>query len=135
MTVLTPGTYSLAALQITTPLTGQVQTTTDGLEGMSAVTVECVFAYGSGGTSLSALMQTSLDEGVTWRDVVRFDFTTSSDVRYSNLSGLTPKSNVAYLALAAAGVNDGLLGDQLRAVITSVGTYVNTTVGIHAAVR
>lgn len=130
-----PGTYPLAVLGITTALTAQVQTPIDDLDGVTAVTIECAFQYGSGGTSLSALVQTSLDEGITWRDVARFDFTTVSDVRYSNLSGLTPKVNVAYVALASAGVIDGLLGDQLRAVITSVGTYVNTTVGIHASVR
>jgi hypothetical protein len=56
-------------------------------------------------------------------------------VRYANLSGLTPKSNVAYAALASAGVNDGLLGNQLRVVITSVGTYANTTLSVRASLR
>ena len=41
----------------------------------------------------------------------------------------------AYAALAAEGVYDGVLGDQLRAVITTTGTYTSTTFNIRAAVR
>lgn len=129
-----PGSYTLAALGITAALSAQVQTPIAGLEGMASVTIEAAFAYGSGGTSCSAVVQESMDGGTLWRDIARFDFTTSSDVRYSTLSAVA-KSNVAYAALASAGVNDGLLGTQLRAVVTSVGAYVNTTLAVRASVR
>lgn len=129
------GVYTLAALGVTTPLTASAQTAITSLDGMTAVTLEANFQYGSGGTSFSALAQTSCDGGTVWRDVARFDFTTTTAVQYANLSGLTAKGITSYSALGSAGVNDGLLCNQLRAVITSVGTYVNTTFGLRASVR
>lgn len=126
---------TLVSTGITTALSAQAQTPITGQDGVTAATIEANFQYGSGGASVSVLVQTTMDAGTTWRDVARFDFTTSTDVRYATLSGLTPKSNTAYVALAAAGVNDGLLGNQLRAVITSVGTYANTTLSVRASLR
>lgn len=126
---------TLVSTGITTALSSQAQTAITSLDGVTAATIEANFQYGSGGTSTAVIVQTTLDGGTTWRDVARFDFTTSTDVRYATLSGLTPKSNVAYAALGAAGVNDGLLGNQLRAVITSVGTYANTTLSVRASLR
>jgi hypothetical protein len=126
---------TLVSTGITTALSAQAQTAITGQDGVTAATIEANFQYGSGGTSVSVLVQTTLDAGTTWRDVARFDFTTATDVRYATLSGLTPKSNTAYVALAAAGVNDGLLGNQFRAVITSVGTYANTTLSVRASLR
>jgi len=130
-----PGVYALFAGQITAALTAQAQTPIIDLDGMTAVTLEASLGYGSGGTSCSAVVQTTFDEGTTWRDVARFDFTTSTRVATANLSGLTAKASATYASLASEGVNDGLLGDQLRVVLTSVGTYVNTTLSVRAAVR
>lgn len=130
-----PGVYTLAALQITTALTSSAQTAITDLDGATAVSIECSFAYGSGGTTASATIQTSLDSGSTWRDVARCDFTTSTRVAYANLLGLTAKNVATFSALAVEGVNDGLLGNQLRAVVTTTGTYVNTTLAVRASVR
>lgn len=129
------GVYTLAALGITTALTSSAQTAIDDLDGATAVTLEAALAWGSGGTSIAAVVQTSFDGGTTWRDIARFDFTTASAVKVANLSGLLSKVVTAYAALASEGVFDGVLGDRLRAVITSVGTYVNTTLSVRAAVR
>ena len=128
------GVYSLVSTQVTAPLTALAQTPITDLDGMSAVTIEANFQYGSGGTSVSAVVQTTLD-GTNWRDVARFDFTTASRVARANLSALTPQSAATLSALAAEGVNDGFLGKGLRAVLTSVGTYENTTLSVTAAVR
>jgi hypothetical protein len=122
------GSFVLFAAGITTALTAQAQTPIDELEGMLSASIVARFAYGgSGGTSVSALVQTSFDGGTIFFDVARLDFATSSGTRYVNLSGLTAKGATAYAALSAEGVNDGLLGPMFRAVITSVGTYVSGT--------
>lgn len=127
--------YSLASLAITTALSAQAQTAIEDLDGMTAVTLEAVFGYGSGGTSAAVTIQTSLDGGTTWRDIARFDFTTASATKVANLSGLLSKAVTAYAALGSEGVLDGILGDALRVVVTSVGTYANTTLSIRASVR
>jgi hypothetical protein len=130
-----PGSYTIFAGEITTTLTGYVGDAIIDLSGMTAVTLVAKLAYGSGGTSIAAKVQTTLD-GTVWFDVARFDFTTSGGTLYANLSGLTAKASAAYAALSAEGVNDGLLGDRLRASITSVGTYAgSTTLDIRASVR
>lgn len=131
-----PGLYTLFAGEITTALMNEASEAIVDLDGMNAVSLVAKLGYGSGGTSIAAKVQTSLDGGTTWLDVARFDFTTAGATKVANLSGLTAKSAAAYAALGSEGVNDGLLGDRLRAVITSVGTYAGgTTLDIRAAVR
>jgi hypothetical protein len=130
-----PGVFTLAALQITAPKALALLTPIVSLDGMSAVTLEANFQYGSGGTNLSAIVATSFDAGTTWRHVARFDFTTVSLVKTANLNGLKSNAVAAYQDLAAEGVNDGLLGDRLAAYIVSTGAYANTLLSIRAAVR
>ena len=128
------GCFTLAAQAITAPVTAEELTAIGDLDGMLAVTLEAHFAYGSGGTTLSAVVQTTID-GTNWRDVARFDFTTADDVKACNLSGLTPKGVSSFAALSSQGVNDGFLGNALRAVLTSTGTYVNSTLSLRASIR
>lgn len=133
--MLNPGTYTLGSLSITAALSAQAQTAIDDLDGMTAVTLESVLAYGSGGTSVAAVVQTSLDGGTLWRDVARFDFTTASATKHATLSGLLSKAVTSYATLSSESVYDSVLGDRLRLVVTSVGTYANTTLTVRAAVR
>lgn len=123
-----PGNYSLFAAEITAALSAQAQTAISSLEGALAMTLVARFTYGSGGTSVSAVVQTSFDGGTTWWDIARFDFLVASATKYVNLSGLTYKAAGAYAALSAEGQNDGMLGPKVRAVITSVGTYAGGTI-------
>lgn len=121
------GSFALFAGAITAALTGQAQTAIEDLEGALSATIVARFAYGSGGTTVAAFVQTSFDGGTVWFDVARFDFTTSSAVKYANLSGLTYKAVSAYAALGSEGQNDGLIGPMFRAVLTSTGTYAGGT--------
>lgn len=130
-----PGVYTLAALQLTTAKTLAILTPTTGLDGMTACNLEAIFQYGSGGATCSLICATTFDAGTTWRYVARFDFTTAAAVKVVNLSGLLSKGITAYSDLAAEGVLDGVLGNQLAAFIVSTGTYVNTTVSLRASVR
>lgn len=109
----------------------------DRLEGASAATLSANFTYGSGGTSLKVDVETTLNQGSTWIPVCRFAFTTASAEKVANVSGLTPKSTaVSPATLSDDSCLDGVLGDRLRARITSTGVYAgNTSVSVRASVR
>jgi len=128
------GVYDLAVTAVTAPLTSQVYTPITGLDGISAACLECELLGGTGGTSIDVLAQTSFDGGTTWLDVAHFTFTTAPAKKFAVINSLASKGVTAYSALSAQAdaVNDGLLGDQLRAVISSTGTYTNTTVALRA---
>ena len=133
-----PGYYSLADLPITTALTGSTQTAIENLEGMLAGTIQAKFAYGSGGTSAKAYVQTTLDDGLTWVDIASFAFTTTSAMKIINLSGLTPKTTAVTPsdgALSDDTCVDGVLGDALRVKLTTTGTYANTTLSVKLIAR
>lgn len=133
-----PGYYSLADTAITTALTGSAQTAIENLEGMLAASIQAKFAYGSGGTTVKAYVQTTLDDGLTWVDIASFAFTTSSATKVINLSGLTPKTTAVTPsdgALADDTCVDGVLGSALRVKLTTTGTYSNTTLSVKLIAR
>jgi len=130
------GTFSLGDFSITTAAT-QVGEVVVDMGGALAVTLSARLAYGSGGTSCYALVETSLDQGVTWVQIARFDFTTSGLQKVLTVSGLTPRLAAASAgSLSADTALDGTLGDRLRATVVSTGTYAGSTVvSVRAAVR
>src|SRR4051812_41215600 len=93
----------------------------DGLDWMAAATLYVNFVYGGGGTTCAVIVQSSLD-GVIWIDIARFDFTAASLSKIANLSGLTPVATATVATLGSQGQLDGVLGDRLRAKITTTGT-------------
>ena len=84
------------------------------------------FTYDSGGTNLTAYVQTSLDGGTTWIDVACFQFTTASARFVFNLNSQTPVT-AEYTptdgALTANTAKDGITGQQWRVKYASTGTY------------
>lgn len=145
-----PGIHNLGDRAITTALTGEVITSSsdangatiaciDRLDGLLAASVAFRFAYGSGGTSCKAYLQTSFDQGTTWVDIACVAFAVASLTKVINLSGLTPKTTGVTPSdgsLTDDTCVDGLLGDRLRVKVTSVGTYAgNTTLSVRAAAR
>lgn len=133
--MVTPGVYTLAATAVTTALTNSVQTAIDSLDGMAAANIVMEMLGGTGGSTIVGIVQTTFDAGTTWLDVARFDFASTAGKKSVTLQTNAAKGVTAYAALAAEGVNDGLLGDELRAVITSTGTYTSTTISIRASVH
>lgn len=129
-----PGVYPLAVIDLTAALSAQAYTAIQNLDGASEVSLEANFAYGSGGATCSVVVQTTFD-GTVWYDIARFDFTTATRRANAKLGGGASWDVSTYAALGAEGIRDGVLGNQLRAVITSTGVYVNTTVGVRASVR
>jgi hypothetical protein len=136
--MLRPGIYSLADLSITTAVTSLALTPINGLEGMEELSVEFNFAYGSGGTTLKAWLQTSLSQGTRWRDLACFAATTASKQRDFSLrrtldSALwTPGNGVLADDIIASSI---VFGDQLRLLLTTTGTYAGgTVISVRAAV-
>lgn len=132
------GDVSLAAINAATTATvvtsspsaanGETVAYVDGLEGMLAAALQVNFNYGSGGTSLKVIVETSLDQGSTWIEVWRCALAQASEQNVVNLSGLTPKTTPATpAALSDDSCLDGILGDRFRAKVLAVGTYAGNT--------
>jgi hypothetical protein len=101
-----------------------------GLSGMLAASLQAQFLYGGGGASVTIFFQTSFDQGQTPVDIAAFSFGTGSGTDVVNLSALTTRAvplTPTQQALAAGSVNDGLLGDRLRAVVVVSGIYGGST--------
>ena len=128
--MISPGIKSLGDFIITDPGT-QIGDWVEGLEGLFALAAQLRLAYGSGGMSIKAYLQTSLDQGVTAIDVACFTFATAGAVKARNLSALTPRTADVVPtdgALADDTSVDGIIGDRLRLKIVSTGTYGGSTV-------
>ena len=134
MTMASPGDYTLFAAAITTALTASAQTPIEDLEGMTSAVLVATMLGGTGGTSIALVAQISIDGGTTWLDVARFDFLTTAATKWATLDFTKEKAVAAYAALASEGVNNSLRGAMMRAVVTSVGTYTNTTASLRVSV-
>ena len=131
-----PGSYSLYAASPTTALTASAQTPITDLDGMLAVTLEAEVVGFTGGSSVQVLVQTSLDGGTTWLDAANFYFT-GAGKKFATMSGTAETAIASYAALTSStdGKNAGLMGTQYRAVITTVGTFSNTSVSARLIAR
>jgi hypothetical protein len=102
----------------------------------AGLTLQANFTYGSGGTSVDAWVQTSLDGGETWIDITNFHFTTASARKLANVNAetsVTSEYTPTDGSLSPAGaVVDGILCDALRVKYTVVGTYVASSLVITA---
>jgi len=114
-----------APLVITGALTAQV-TTPQSIAGTTYLAVETQFTYGSGGTTVDVWVQTSLDGGNSWIDVMNFHFTTATLSKVSavvNSTALAAAVAPGDGTLASNTILSGLLGDRVRLKITTTGTY------------
>lgn len=120
----------LAQTTIGAAVANQLSNVVTGLAGMERLTVSAKFAYGAGGTTVKAWVQTSFDGGATWVDVMSFAFTTAAATKVSSVRAQTVVA-AAYVptdgTLADDTIKDGLLGDRLRVKYTTTGTYTGTT--------
>lgn len=97
------------------------------------LSVQANFVYGSGGTTVNAYLQTSLDGGLTWIDIAQFSLTTAAARFIYNLNAQTPVTTEYQATDGTLGANtakDGILGAQFRVKYVTTGTYVATTLSI-----
>ena len=97
--------------------------------GASVILAQSVFVRGGGGTSCDVFVQTSVDNGATWIDVMQFAFTTTT---VTKISGVRPYVALAVVtptdgALSDNTILDGLIGDRLRVKTVVAGTYSSTS--------
>ncbi len=122
------GVFSLGDIAITAAQT-YVGPWITNLGGVSAISIDLEFLYGSAGTSGKVYIQTSLrqataitDAGI---DVACMTFTTASKSICLNVTGLNPV--VAFVPTDGAMTNDtsqdGTLGDRFRMKVITIGTY------------
>jgi len=124
------GIQSLGDFTVTTAAT-YVGDWVTGFQGLLAVCAQLRLAYGSGGTSIKAYLQTSLDQETTPIDIACVVFGTASEVTALNFSALTPKLTQVTPtdgALADDTALDGILGDRFRLKLVTTGTYAGSTV-------
>lgn len=99
----------------------------------STMAIQANFAWGSGGTTALAWVQTSFDGGTTWVDVCAFNFATAIAKFIVNVSSSTPNAATAITPTDGtnAGPNkciDGVFGTVWRVKYTTTGTYAGGTV-------
>lgn len=120
----------LAQTTIAGAVTGQTTTPVVPKQGVTTLVLQAKLAYGSGGTTVKAWVQTSFDGGTTWVDVANFAFTTSAaTIVHAVKANTTVTANYTPTdgTLADNTIKDGLIGDRLRVKYTTTGTYAGTT--------
>lgn len=93
-------------------------------------TTQAVFVRGSGGTTCDVFVQTSLDHGSTWIDIIQYAFATTSVTRVSgvkNVTAIAANYTPTDAALSDNTIKDGLMGDRIRIKTVLVGTYAGTS--------
>lgn len=129
----------LAATTITTAVTKGTSTPITDLEGVKYIAAQAIFTYGSSGTTAKFYLQTSIDGGTTWTDIMCWSFTTSSSTKYHVV-----KKEIAVAADQAIKDNeltnntilDGVIGDRIRISYTTTGTYAgSTTIKVDAILK
>lgn len=125
-----PGVYSLVSETITTAITAQAFTAIDGLEGMTRATFEATFA-GTGGSTAVALIQSRMGSAGTWREIASIDFAAAGS---KSCTVLTAAGTPAAFATLSANSVLNWLGTELRAVITSTGTWTSGALAVRVHV-
>jgi hypothetical protein len=124
-------TYELLpTTTITAAVAAGITDTTVTRRPFLSAMIKADFAYGAGGTTAKAWVQCSADRGTTWHDVTNFAFTTSSLVRYVNLSGMTVQGTPTALTDHTMGDNsstDDTLTTMFRVYYITTGIYSTAT--------
>ena len=116
------------------------------------INISARFQHGSGGATVIAIIRTSLNQGTTWIDIARFDFTVEGSEKIYNFATNSPitlpsavdsNNDVSivspYTAVDLSSGSEGVINGTwryARVVVTSTGTYAGSTVlSIRASVR
>lgn len=97
-------------------------------DSVSTILMQSNFTYGSGGTTAKVWLQTSLDDGETWIDIIGHAFATANGRKVSAVERGARAEDVAVDgALADDSELGGVIGDRLRLKYTTTGTYDDDT--------
>jgi hypothetical protein len=97
--------------------------------------VQELFTYGSGGTSVDVWVQTSLDAGTNWSDVIHFAQLLLANARFVAAASSVPAAAPVLPTDGTSAVNTvvvGVFGQWWRVKYIVVGTYAATTLRLDA---
>ncbi|MEN6605920.1 MAG: hypothetical protein ABFD60_01655 [Bryobacteraceae bacterium] len=120
----------LPELTITTAVNATAGTVFSGLAGIKYLIVYAKMKVGTGGSSIKAYVQTSLDGGATWIDIMSFAFANTAGTKVSAVSmavALAAATVASDGALTDDTIVNGLLGDRIRVKYVTTGTYSGGT--------
>lgn len=128
----------LAPLTIGAAVGATAGTVFSKIGGMKYLVVESIFLYGAGGTTAKAYVQTSLNGGLTWFDIMCFAMTTAAASLAASVSAnisFDPDDSAPVYApvavvdgsLADNTCLNGILGDRVRVKYVTTGTYTGVT--------
>lgn len=140
------GLFNLGSAVISAAVTDTVLTSSNfngalagfigGLGGMTSLTAWADFTYGSGGSAAVLKIQTSLDQSQSWIDILRFDFAQANRKAIASVGVFANVAPATIAALGAEGKLDNILGDRVRAILSTTGTYAaNTSIACRIAAR
>lgn len=130
--------YGMTLLPLTTlAAAGTVVGIAFPIRDVKHLVVEAKFVRAGGGTDAIVYVQTSLDIGVTWIDIMAIGFLITTANKVSAVhrdtalaAGITPGD----AALTVNTILNGLLGDRIRAKLVTTGTYTGaSSLEVHAA--
>jgi hypothetical protein len=136
-------TVLLAPLTIAAAVAATGTTPVTVLGGAKYLVAEAKFLYGAGGTTAKAYVQTSLDGGVTWMDIICFAFTTSALSKVSAVSADVAFAASAYVPIAPTDGSltdntsiQGIFGDRFRLKYVTTGIYSGaTSLAVYAHIK
>lgn len=121
----------LAPLTIGEAVSATATTPIIGIGGMDYLAVTGVFLYGAGGTDAIARVQTSIDGGLSWIDIISLGFLTAASTKVSAVTTrIAPATQAAVYTDGSLAVNtiiQGVLGDRIRLKYVTTGTYTGAT--------
>ncbi len=98
--------------------------------GAKTLAIQTVFVRAAGGTTTKVYVQTSLDGGVTWVDIMQQAFATTTATKASAVktdiavaAGVTPSDG----SMSDNTILDGVLGDRIRVKFIVAGTYTGAS--------
>ena len=128
--LLSDPTTKTAGLTISAAVSATTTTPVTRLGGAWYLVVQAKFLFGAGGTSVDAYVQTSVDGGVSWIDIMQFSFAGVALTKVSAVAlstALAPAVAPVDGALTANTILNGLFGDRLRLKYVTVGIYSGAT--------
>ena len=95
----------------------------------TSITIEGSLTYGSGGTTVKAFVQTSLDGGSTFIDIMSLAYTTASLRKVANVirGTATAPATPSVGAMSDNTQLSGIIGDVIRIQVVTTGTYGGST--------
>lgn len=101
------------------------------LSGMKYLVAIAKFIYGSSGTTAKVFVQTTLDNGSTWVDIMCLAFTTASLTKISAVTANIAPAAQAFSptdgSMTDNTVINGVLGSAVRIKVITAGTYAGDT--------